>query len=222
MLSEIIKDKKILNLALTHKSLINENHLKTYMSNERLEFLGDAVLELATTEFLFQQLPQENEGKMTALRSALVKTTSLAQIAQEIGLNKMILISKGEEMTGGRKNISILANTFEAFLGAIYLDRGMKEVKKFLKQHLFTKLEIIDSQKLYKDAKSEFQEIVQAKGVPTPIYEVISEKGPDHDKEFTIQVKVGDKIAGKGVGKSKQQAQQNAASNALLNFLTNY
>jgi len=222
MLSEIIKDKKILNLALTHKSLINENHLKTYMSNERLEFLGDAVLELATTEFLFQQLPQENEGKMTALRSALVKTTSLAQIAQEIGLNKMILISKGEEMTGGRKNISILANTFEAFLGAIYLDRGMKEVKKFLKQHLFTKLEIIDSQKLYKDAKSEFQEIVQAKGIPTPIYEVISEKGPDHDKEFTIQVKVGDKIAGKGVGKSKQQAQQNAASNALLNFLTNY
>jgi ribonuclease-3 len=220
MIKDLIKNSDLLDLALTHRSLINERKLKKYMSNERLEFLGDAVLELITTEFLYEKFPQENEGKMTALRSALVKTTSLAQASQEIGLDKLVNMSKGEEMTGGRSNNGILANTFEAFLGALFLDQGIKSCQNFLENYLFPKLEEINDQKLYKDSKSELQEIVQAKGIESPIYEVVSEKGPDHNKEFTIQVVIDGKISGHGIGKSKQQAQQNAASNALLTFLS--
>lgn len=222
MIKELIKNKELLELALTHKSLINEKKLEKYMSNERLEFLGDAVLELITTEFLYKKFPKENEGKMTALRSALVKTTSLAETSKEIGLDQIITMSRGEEITGGRNNNGILANGFESFLGALYLDQGLQACQKFLFSHLFPKLEKIEEQKLYKDSKSELQELVQAKGLESPSYEVVSEKGPDHNKEFTIQVIIDGKTAGQGIGKSKQHAQQNAAANALLTFLSKY
>lgn len=208
-------DLNLLETALTHRSALNEGLSNSEVSNERLEFLGDAVLELITTEFLFDKMPEEPEGILTAYRSALVKTTTLAELATEIGLDRILLISKGEESTGGRTNEGLLADTFEAVLGALYLDQGYAVCSEFLHKYLFIKFEAIKELKLYKDAKSLFQEEVQARGMQTPTYSIISEFGPDHDKEFTVEVLVGDVSWGTGVGKSKQLAQQAAADQAL-------
>lgn len=208
-------DQLLLETAMTHRSALNENISKAIESNERLEFLGDAVLELATTEFLFEKFPQEPEGVLTAYRSALVKTTTLAQVATDLGLGEKLYLSKGEEATGGRVNQGLLADTTEAVIGALYLDQGYEVVKKFLQKNLFYKFDEIKKQKLYRDPKSLLQEIVQAKGNPAPTYEVTQENGPDHDKEFTVQVLVNTKIIGEGKGKSKQLAQQAAAKKAL-------
>lgn len=211
-------NQDLLTTALTHRSALNEHISTSTESNERLEFLGDAVLELATTEFLYQTLPHEQEGKLTAFRSALVKTTTLAEVATELGLGEKLYLSKGEEATGGRTNISLLADTMEAVLGAMYLDQGLETVKTFLAKHLFPKFDVIQEQRLYKDAKSALQEYVQAQGHEAPQYNVLSEVGPDHDKEFTVEVlAMGRKIA-EGSGKSKQQAQQAAATAALEAF----
>lgn len=209
---------QLLETALTHRSALNEKGSTISESNERLEFLGDAVLELVSTEFLYRKFPQEPEGTLTAYRSALVKTTSLATVAQQLGLGERLKMSKGEEATGGRNNPSLLADTLEAVIGALYLDQGFEKCVKFLHEHLFTSLDTILEQRLYKDAKSELQERVQAQGFETPRYEVVSETGPDHNKEFTVAVYVGDKIAGQGTGKSKQQAQQAAAQEALKKY----
>ncbi len=208
----------LLETALTHRSALNENISQAKESNERLEFLGDAILELATTEFLFEKFPKEPEGVLTAYRSALVKTTTLAEVALEIGLGEKLFMSKGEEATGGRNNPGLLADTTEAIIGAIYLDQGYEVVKSFLESNLFNKFDTIKEQKLYKDAKSQLQEVVQSKGFEAPIYEVIREEGPDHDKEFTVEVLVDGKPTGTGVGKSKQLAQQAAAQQALENL----
>lgn len=208
----------LLDTALTHRSALNEKISPSTDSNERLEFLGDAVLELITTQFLFKTMPDEPEGTLTAYRSALVKTTTLAEVAQELGLGDRLYMSKGEEATGGRQNISLLADTIEAVIGALYLDQGLNAVTPFLEAHLFPRFNMIKEQRLYKDAKSELQEVVQAKGFEAPDYTVINEEGPDHDKEFTVQVAVGGKLHGQGSGKSKQQAQQMAAANALERF----
>jgi ribonuclease-3 len=205
--------------ALTHRSALNENS-QAKDSNERLEFLGDAVLELLTTKFLFNSFPEDNEGILTSYRSALVKTTSLAAVAEQLGLGQKLKMSKGEEATGGRTNPSLLADTFEAVLGALYLDQGLEAVEAFLHQELFTNLDRILKEKLYKDPKSELQEKVQSMGFLTPSYEVIDQNGPDHDKTFTVSVTVGDKVIGKGSGKSKQQAQQAAAEAALQQYTT--
>jgi ribonuclease-3 len=204
---------------LTHRSALNENSLAKD-SNERLEFLGDAVLELLTTKFLFNTFPEDNEGILTSYRSALVKTTSLAAVAEQLGLGQKLKMSKGEEATGGRTNPSLLADTFEAVLGALYLDQGLEAVEAFLHQELFTNLDRILKEKLYKDPKSDLQEKVQAMGFLTPNYEVVDQHGPDHDKTFTVSVTVGDKVIGKGSGKSKQQAQQTAAEAALQHYAT--
>lgn len=201
--------------ALTHRSALNENLSTSPESNERFEFLGDAVLELITTKFLFNRFPDEQEGTLTAYRSALVKTTTLAEVATELGFGRMIYMSKGEEATGGRENESLLANTTEAVIGAIYLDQGLAEVEKFLQENLFPKFEKIKKLKLYKDPKSQLQETVQAKGYAAPGYSIVHEEGPDHDKMFTVEVKVNNKKLGVGTGKSKQLAQQAAAREAL-------
>lgn len=212
-------NSQLLQTALTHRSALNE---KTSTikgeSNERLEFLGDAVLELAATEFLYARFPESPEGVLTAYRSALVKTTSLATVADTLGLGQMLQMSKGEEATGGRTNPSLLADTLEAVIGAIYLDTGFTAATEFLHKHLFTSLESILENRLYKDPKSDLQEIVQSKGLETPNYVVTSASGPDHNKEFTVEVHVGKTIAGKGMGKSKQQAQQAAAQEALRHY----
>ncbi len=212
------QDQLLLTTALTHRSALNEHISAANESNERLEFLGDAVLELATTEFLYEHHPDEPEGVLTAYRSALVKTTTLAEVALELGLGQQLYLSKGEEATGGRENPSLLADTTEAVIGALYLDQGFEAVKLFLQQHLFPKFEVIHEQKLYKDSKSELQEIVQSHGFDAPQYNVVKEEGPDHNKAFTIEVVVNNQVKGTGMGKSKQQAQQAAATEALENL----
>ncbi len=211
-------DPNLLQKAHIHRSALNEKHSAHSESNERLEFLGDAVLEIITTEFLFNKFPEEPEGKLTSYRSALVKTTTLAEVAEELGIGDKLIMSKGEEATGGRSNQSLLADAFEAVIGALYLDQGMEAVSEFLHQHLFVKFDEILQKKLYKDSKSQLQEVVQALGQSTPEYEVVKEVGPDHDKEFTVNVVVDGKIVGTGEGKSKQLAQQSAAQAALQKF----
>lgn len=212
------KNKELLTTALTHRSALNEKTSTSPQSNERMEFLGDAVLELATTRFLYDIHPEHQEGILTAYRSALVKTATLATVSLEIGLGKELYMSKGEEATGGRTNIGILADSFEALLGAIYLDRGYDVVVEFLTEKLFYKLEEIKEKKLYRDGKSLLQEVVQAKSLKAPRYEVVSEEGPDHDKQFTVAVYVDDKKISEGTGRSKQVAQQDAARQALESF----
>lgn len=214
----IFKDQALLTTALTHRSALNEKNSSANISNERLEFLGDAVLEHATTKFLYDKFPDEPEGILTAYRSALVKTESLAQIASELGLGEKLHMSKGEEATGGRSNIGILADTMEAFLGALYLDQGFETVNELLNKILFPNIDEIISKKLYRDAKSYLQEVVQALGHETPTYKVITEVGPDHDKEFTVSVSVEEAVVSTGTGKSKQHAQQDAARKALNKY----
>lgn len=210
------KDQKLLTTALTHRSALNEDNASAEVSNERLEFLGDAVLELATTRFLYNKFPDTQEGLLTAYRSALVKTETLAEVAQTLNLGEKLYLSKGEEASGGRTNVSLLADTMEAVIGALYLDSGFETVAHFLEGILFTKVDKMLKQKLYQDAKSHLQEVVQAHGHGAPIYEVISERGPDHNKEFTINVLIDGKVYGIGKGSSKQRAQRDAAEKALL------
>lgn len=214
-----IQNQDLLTEALTHRSYLNENRtIKQH--NERLEFLGDAVLELAVSQKLFQQFPGKAEGELTAYRAALVRTTTLAQAAQSLKLGEKLRLSKGEELSGGRTNQSLLANTFEAVIGAIYLDSDFKTVTGFLDQNLFPKLDDIIKNKLFKDYKSSLQELVQSKGYPSPEYQVINESGPDHNKEFTVTVVVNGDIVAQGKGKSKQLAQQAAARVALEKYTT--
>lgn len=210
------KNKHLLDTALSHRSSLNEKDSGSATeSYERLEYLGDAVLELATTEFLFHAYPTEAEGVLTSYRSALVKTTTLAEVSRSLKLGEKMYISRGEEATGGRTNEGLLADVLEAVIGAVYLDQGYTAVQKFLQKELFPKFSEIKEKKLYRDNKSFYQEMIQAKGLPTPIYEVINAEGPDHDKIFTVNVVVEGKVMGAGTGHSKQQAQQEAARQAL-------
>lgn len=208
----------LLTTALTHRSALNEHLSAASESNERLEFLGDAVLELASSRFLFDAYPDRPEGDLTSFRSALVKTTTLAQVAKDLSLGQQLFMSKGEERGGGRENDSLLADTFEAVLGALYLDQGYQAALDFLQLHLFPKFESIFQQGLYKDPKSTLQERAQARGFAAPEYQVIKEEGPDHDKSFTVAVVINGTSYAQGSGKSKQQAHQAAAEQALEKF----
>ncbi|MFZ2199925.1 MAG: ribonuclease III [Microgenomates group bacterium] len=209
-----IKDEHLLCNAFVHRSYLNESHDFQY-SNERLEYLGDAVLELATSHFLYTTYPDFQEGMLTNLRAALVRTESLGDTASELGFSKLLLMSKGEEATGGRTNRSILADTFEAFLGAIYLDQGFATCVKILETHLFQKAAIVLKSETYKDNKSLLQEIAQSRYKAAPSYKLLSESGPDHDKEFVMQVVIAGTVYGEGRGKSKQTSQEDAAKNTL-------
>lgn len=199
--------------ALTHRSVVNER--EGVVSNERLEFLGDAVLELAATMFLYERLPNEAEGVLTSFRSALVKRQMLAKVAKQIGLGLELKMSRGEEQMGGRENPGLLENTFEAVTGALFLDQGFDACYQFLSQELFIHFDEISAKNLHRDQKSELQEIVQAEGQPTPVYKTLEESGPDHSKTFTVAVMVGGQRLGLGSGKSKQEASQMAAKDAL-------
>lgn len=214
-LSKLFSDKALLTLALTHTSWINENPGQ-HKSNERLEFLGDAILEFIISNELFKQFPDKEEGYLTALRANLVNTINLAKVAKKISAGSLIYLSKGEEEGGGRKNPSLLANTVEAIIGALFLDGGMKHAQIFVNKYILSDLEEIVTQPL-KDAKSRLQEFVQAKGLPAPKYEVVDEIGPDHSKKFIINVLVDGKPWGKGLGKNKGEATQMAAKEALQN-----
>ena len=204
----------LLKNAFVHRSYLNESH-EFENSNERLEYLGDAVLELATSDFLYHTYPDFQEGMLTNMRAALVRTASLADIAQNLDYSKKLLMSKGEEATGGRQNRSILADTLEAYLGALYLEKGYSACVEFLQTNLFIKANQVLKSETYKDNKSLLQEIAQSRYKATPLYNLISESGPDHDKEFIMQVMIGDKKYGEGRGKSKQTSQEDAAKNTL-------
>ncbi len=211
------KDKELLLTAFVHRSYLNE-HRNVKEHNERLEFLGDAVLELVVTEYLYENY-NNPEGDLTNWRSALVKTESISEAAKKLGFESHLKMSRGERASSGRSRQLILANSFEAVCGAIYLDRGYQEVKKFIHNNIIINLPRIIENKLYIDAKSHFQELAQEKEGITPKYELVSEDGPDHDKTFIIAVKIGDKVWGKGKGPSKQSAQQAAAKKALQKYI---
>lgn len=205
----------LLKEALTHRSFLNENRNWPVNHNERLEYLGDAVLELVVTEFLFKKYKKEEEGKLTALRSALVNYQMLAKVAKKLNLEKFIFVSKGEAKDQGKGKEVILANCIEAIIGAIYLDKGYEVVKKFIERYIIVNLKEIILKKLYKDSKSYLQEIIQEKYKITPIYKVLKEIGPDHQKKFLIGVYLKDKLIAKGQGYSKHEAERSAALNAL-------
>jgi len=212
-LEKLFTNQSLLALALTHKSWVNE-HSGIRESNERLEFLGDAILEFVVSKEIYSQFPDKEEGYLTVLRANLVNTVSLAKLAQKLTLGERLLLSKGEEDTGGRTNTSLLANTVEAIIGALFLDGGLDKSEAFIQEHLLTTIDETLSLPL-KDAKSRLQEIVQAQGLPAPKYEVMGEEGPDHNKIFTIQVLVDGKPIAEGTGKNKSEAAQQAAERGL-------
>ncbi|MFA4975251.1 MAG: ribonuclease III [Candidatus Paceibacterota bacterium] len=209
------KDKNLLKQAFIHRSYINENGGLSLSHNERLEFLGDAVLELVVTDFIYKKYPNFTEGELTAIRSALVNAIIISEVALEIGMNDFLLLSKGEAKDNGKARQYILANTFEAYVGAVYLDQGYDVVNKFLITTLLPHTEEIVSKKLWRDAKSLVQEKAQEFVGFTPFYKVLHESGPDHDKHFTVGILFGPDLIAEGKGKSKQEAEQTAALNAL-------
>lgn len=209
------KNKTLLEQAFIHRSYINENSGSKLSHNERLEFLGDAVLELVVTDHLYKEYPNNDEGDLTAYRSSLVNANIIGEVALELGMNEYLLLSKGESKDVGKARSYILANTYEAYVGALYLDLGYDAASKFISDTLFGKLKVIVEKKLWRDAKSLVQEKSQEYLNITPSYKVVSESGPDHDKSFTVGIFFGEEKIATGKGKSKQEAEQSAASNAL-------
>jgi ribonuclease-3 len=209
------KDTNLLVQAFCHRSYLNENPDFNLGQNERLEFLGDAVLELVVTSYLYFKYPEESEGKLTTWRASLVNTKEIGDTANELGFEKFLLLSKGEKGEKGKARLCILANTFEAFIGALYIDSGYDQADAFIKKHLISRLEKIIETGTYRDPKSELQEKIQEKSNITPHYEVIKEDGPDHRKKFVMGVFVDKKKIGEGKGDSKKEAEEGAAKNAL-------
>lgn len=210
------KNKELLRQAFIHRSYINEQHNTNLEHNERLEFLGDAVLELVITDFLYRKYPETAEGKLTAYRSALVRTESISLAARTMGMNDLLLLSKGEARDEGKARDYILANTFESFVGAVYLDLGYESARGVIEQSLFRNIDSIISEGSWRDAKSFVQEKAQELYSETPRYEEVSAEGPDHDKQFVMAIYFGDKKIAEGEGNSKQKAQQDAAQKAII------
>ena len=209
------KDKSLLKQAFIHRSYINENKQSELNHNERLEFLGDAVLELVITDFLYKKYTDKDEGHLTAYRSALVNAVTCSDIATELSMNDYLLLSKGESKDTGRARQYILANTLEALIGAIYLDQGLDTAESFIERNFMPRIEDIVADKSFIDAKSLFQEKAQEFDGVTPSYKTVKETGPDHEKKFTVGVYVGKELVANGEGKSKQDAEQDAAQKAL-------
>jgi len=216
-LSLKFKNKDLLIQAFVHRSFLNENPDFKLFHNERLEFLGDAILEQVVTEYLYQNYPKKLEGELTSWRAALVNTKMLSKIAKSLEFNDFLLLSQGETKEKGRARQYILADTFEAFIGALYLDQGLDVCKNFIEKNLIKELQDIIKDGLYKDAKSCFQEESQEKKGITPTYKVLKESGPDHAKRFIVGVFLNKELIAKGEGLSKQEAEEEAAENALKN-----
>lgn len=218
-LEKIIKisfiDQALLRQAFTHRSFLNENRGLKLEHNERLEFLGDAVLELAVTDYLYKKFPNKPEGELTAFRSALVNANTLADIAADLDFNSFLLLSRGESKDTGRARQYILANTIEALIGALYLDQGFKAADTFITHFILSKFDEIHKSGAWIDAKSHFQEKAQEHMGATPVYKTIKEFGPDHDKRFSVGVYVHDNLIADGEGRSKQDAEQAAALKGL-------
>jgi ribonuclease-3 len=209
------KNKELLKQAFTHRSYLNENKKSNLNHNERLEFLGDAVLELVSTVFLFEKFPNMAEGEMTSLRAAIVNATTLSVVAKKLNMDAYLLLSRGETKDTGKARQIILANTIEAFIGAIFLDQGYDAAKKFVTDHIAVLIDDVVAKGAWVDAKSFFQEKSQDKVGVTPSYKVLKETGPDHDKQFIIGVYLKDEKVADGIGKSKQEAEQAAAEAGL-------
>ena len=209
------RNPKLLEQAFTHRSYLNENVKLGAEHNERLEFLGDAVLELVATDYLFHKYPDKTEGDLTTYRAALVNTVTLAQTAADLGMNDYLLLSRGEAKDSGRARHVILANTFESLIGAIYLDQGFEAADVFIKKFLAPRTEAVIAERRSQDAKSYFQEKAQAISDITPRYELMRETGPDHDKIFTVGLYIGKELVATGSGHSKQEAEQEAARDGL-------
>lgn len=211
----VFNNKKLLEQAFIHRSYLNENNGISLGHNERLEFLGDAVLELVVTDYLYNKYPDKDEGELTAYRSSLVNAIIIGEVASNLGMNEYLLLSRGEAKDVGKARSYILANTYEAYVGAVYLDQGYKIAEKFIADSLFGKIEGIVANKLWRDSKSLVQEKSQEYLNVTPSYKVLNENGPDHDKYFTIGIFFGNDLIAEGKGKSKQEAEQSAAHRAL-------
>lgn len=209
------KNKDLLVQAFVHRSYLNENPALKLNHNERLEFLGDAILEQVVTEYLYLTYPDKSEGELTSWRAALVNAKMLAKAGQEVGLNDFLLLSRGEMKEEGKSRLYILANTFEAFIGALYLDQGINSCKNFLEKNLIKELPVIVENNLFKDSKSHFQEAAQDRLGVTPTYRVLQEWGPDHAKAFVVGVFLGEELIAKGEGSAKQESEEKAAEEAL-------
>ncbi len=208
-------DERLLQQALTHRSYVNEHDDPEAVDNERLEFLGDAVVDFIAGEMLYHRFPDVDEGDLTRLRSALVRTESLARLAEDCRVGEALRMGKGEEQGGGRTRVNNLCGAFEALIGALYLDQGIERVREFLMPRLEERLEQVIQEQLDKDARSLLQEYSQAEYNLTPQYRTVSMTGPDHEREFTVEVLIGERVVGSGTGRSKQAASQSAAHDAL-------
>lgn len=208
-------DSQLLTQALTHRSYVNEHDDPDAVDNERLEFLGDAIVDFIAGEMLYHRFPDVNEGDLTRLRAALVRTDSLAQLAADCRVGEALRIGKGEDQGGGRKRINNLCGAFEALIGALYLDRGLDEVRAFLTPRMESRLEQVLQEQSDRDARSLLQERSQAEYSLTPQYRTVGMTGPDHEREFTVEVLIGEQVVGTGTGRSKQAASQSAAQDAL-------
>ncbi len=215
LLGNTFQDKSLLTRALTHRSYLNENPDLPYLDNERLEFLGDAILDFVAAEYLYQHFPEMSEGDLTSLRAALVKGETLARFATQLGLPPYLLMSRGEDAAGGRARIPLLAGAFEALVGAVYLDQGQENARELILRFLTPEAERAHRQRLDRDAKSMLQEMSQGRLQITPQYRLVETRGPDHAKEFTVEVVLKDHVYGRGMGRSKQIAEQQAARVAL-------
>lgn len=211
----IFQDKSLLQRALTHRSYLNEHPESCFEDNERLEFLGDAVLDFLTASYLYHRFPELPEGSLTSLRSALVRRETLARFARAFDLGRYLLLGHGEEESGGRSRPALLCAAFEALVGAVYLDQGLEAVQRMLEPLIVPEIADILRRRGDRDAKSLLQELAQGWLHATPYYRTVAENGPDHAKEFTVQVMIGGQVYGQGTGFSKQQAAQSAAQAAL-------
>jgi len=208
------QNEKLLRQAFTHSSYVNEHRRKPYEDNERLEFLGDAVLELTVSQFLYKKYPMMSEGELTKLRAAVVCEPSLVEFANQLNFGEVVLLGKGEEMTGGRTRPALLADVFEAFIGALYLDKGLDPVISFLEKIVFPKIDAGAFSHVM-DFKSQLQELVQRDAAGTLEYKILAETGPAHSREFESQVALAGRVLGTGKGRSKKEAEQHAAQKAL-------
>jgi len=209
------KNPELLEVALTHRSYLNEHQGAKLENNERLEYLGDAVLELIISDYIFKKYTDKAEGELTSIRSAVVRTESLAEESRRLGIGENLKMSKGEKDSGGKDKDYLLANAYEAVLGAIYLDSGIEECIKFVHRTLIPKIDHIVEHHLFIDPKTQAQEIIQARYKTTPTYVIVKEEGPDHDKKFTVALLINKKEKAQGQGTSKQKAEENAALAAI-------
>lgn len=214
------RNPELLRQAFTHSSYVNEHRMTVSRDNERLEFLGDAVLELTVSEFLFSKYPDRTEGELTKQRASIVCEPSLVTFAEALSFGEYVLLGKGEEMTGGRQRPALLADVFESFVGALYLDQGLEAVQGFLRTHMFPSISWEGRPQII-DYKTQLQELVQQTGSGNLEYRIVDERGPAHEKEFVAEVWMEDRLLGGGSGRSKKEAEQQAASQALLRLSAN-